>query len=268
MTTSNKPDELAFHFSSVKRLPSEALVAAPLGQGIVHKNKPSDEWEKINEGLPEDTHINRLQVCDDRLYACSDKGLFACTDRKWMSTALCVSCYQYKEFGPVGLAGTSCGLWFKENRDEQWHLMMRSDVIVYDFLYLPQYVILGTDQGLSILDRLTTTWMNCRYGSAVTSLAVFKGGIVGATEHGELLVGNKRGAFERYRMGSTYVFSIVTKNDEVFACTDRGLYRLSRIGGTIALMAVKLGCQVTDVDTDGEHLYLATLFEGVKRVNR
>ncbi|RED60241.1 hypothetical protein [Cohnella lupini] len=266
MTISTNPGELAFHFSSIKLLSSNGLVAAPLGQGIVHKQAMADEWTEINEGLPDRTHINRLQVYDDQLYACSNKGLFLCTDETWSSTELAIGCFQYKEFGEVGLAGTSCGLWFTE--DSEWHLMMRSDVIVYDFLYLPQYVVLGTNEGLSILDRLTSTWMNFKYASAVTSLAIHHGRIIGVTEHGDLLVGNKRGQFERYRMGNSFLFSVVVLNDEIFACSDRGLYRVSHIGNRTSLMALKLGHQVTDVDADDRYLYLATLFEGIQRIER
>ncbi len=266
MQISTNPGGLVFHFSSVKRLSSDELVAAPLGQGIVHKKHITDEWVEINEGLPAQTHINRLHVYDDQLYACSDKGLFYCTDETWSLTELLLGCYQYKEFGEVGLAGTTSGLWFTEGRG--WHLMMRSDVIVYDFLYLPQYVVLATNEGLSILDRLTTTWMNYKYGSAVTSLAVHRGRVIGATEHGELMVGNGQGGFDRYRMGKTFVFSVVTRDNEVFACTDRGLYRISHIRDQLSLMALKIGCQVTDVDMDDTHLYIATLFEGVQRIER
>lgn len=253
-----------FHFSSIKRLSSDDLVAAPLGQGIVHKKQMTDEWVEINEGLPKKTHINRLQVYEDQLYACSNNGLFLFTDEKWSSTELSVGCYQYKEYGEVGLAGTSYGLWCSEGH--VWRLMMRSDVIVYDFLYLPQYVVLATNEGLAILDRLTSTWMNYRFGYAVTSLAVHNGRIIGATEHGGLMVGNGQGNFERFQMGSTFIFSVVTLDGVVYACTDRGLYRMSRIRDNLTMVALKLGCQVTDVDRDETHLYLATLFEGVQRL--
>lgn len=266
MQTSQNQGGLVFHFSSVKRLSADSLVAAPLGQGIVHRTRAMEEWEEINEGLPEQTHINRLQVYEDRLFTCSNKGLFRRGDRSWQPTELCIGCYQYKEFGEVGLAGTSCGLWYTEG--SEWRLMMRSDVIVYDFLYLPQYIVLGTHEGLSILDRFTNSWMNYKTGSAITSLSVHKGRIIGATEHGELLVGNKRGAFEKYRMGNTFMFSVVTKGSELFACTDRGLYRIGSIREQIGLFALKLGCQVTDVDADSTHLYMATLFEGVKSLAR
>lgn len=45
---------------------------------------------------------------------------------------------------------------------------------------------------------------------------------------------------------------------------DRGLYRVGNVGGRPTLMALRLGLQVTDVDTDGSRLYIATLFDGVQ----
>ncbi|MFC4597899.1 hypothetical protein [Cohnella hongkongensis] len=266
MRISTNPGELAFHFSSVKRLSDDELVAAPLGKGIVYKKEAAEEWVELSDGLTEQTHINRLQVYEDRLYACANKGLFACEEGTWSPAGLSLGCYQYRRFGAVGLAATVCGLWYTEG--EEWRMMMRSDVTVYDFLYLPHYVVLGTNEGVSILDRLTTSWIHCKLDTAVTSLAVHRGVIIGATEHGELLIGNQRGGFDRYRMSGAFIFSIVDRGSEIFACTDRGLYRVGTIGGRVSLMALKIGCQVTDVDADDRRYYMATLFEGIQCMAR
>ncbi|WP_372632220.1 hypothetical protein [Cohnella sp.] len=266
MQLSTNPGGLAFHFSSVKRLSDDELVAAPLGKGIVYKKEAAEDWVEISEGLTDQTHINRLQSYEDQLYACSNKGLFLCSDGTWHSAGLSLGCYHYKQYGQVGLAATVCGLWYTEG--EEWRTMMRSDVTVYDFLYLPQYVVLGTNEGVSILDRMTTSWINCKLDTSVTSLAVHRGTIIGATEHGELLAGNRRGRFDRYRMSGAFIFSIVSRGQEIFACTDRGLYRVSSIGGRISLMALKIGCQVTDVDVDDQRYYMATLFEGIQCMAR
>jgi len=156
MNLSTNPGGLAFHFSSVKRLSDDELVAAPLGQGIVYKKEMTENWVEINEGLTDKTHINRLQVYEDQLYACSNKGLFMCNEGKWSPAGISIGCYQYREYGEIEIAGTVCGLWYAE--DVEWRLMMRSDVTVYDFLYLPQYVVLGTNEGLAILIWMTITF--------------------------------------------------------------------------------------------------------------
>jgi len=266
MHISTNPGERAFHFSSVKKLSDDELAAAPLGKGIVYKKGSADEWVEISDGLTDQIHINRLQAYEERLYACSNKGLYACREGEWSPEGLALGCYQYKQFGKIGMAATVCGLWYSE--DGEWRMMMRSDATVYDFLYLPQYVALGTHEGVSLLDRLTLSWIECKLDTAVTCLAVHRGTLIGATEHGELLVGNRRGGFDRYRMANSFIFSIVTRGQEVFACTDRGLYRVDSIGGRISLMALKIGCQVTDVDADDQHFYMATLFEGIQCMAR
>lgn len=266
MQRSDNANELAFHYSSVKRVGAERLVAAPLGRRPVLRDHVSKPWESVSDGLPETVHVNRLQATETTAYACTDKGLFALDDRAWEQTGLCVGTFQYKGYGSIGLAGTVNGLWYSEG--DRWRIMMRADAIVYDFLYLPQFVVLGTHEGLSIYDRMTSGWMHYHYQAAVTSLATHGRRIVGATEKGELLASNASGGFERYRMGNMFIFSVVTKGDAVFVCADRGLYRLSSIRGRPSLMAVKLGLQVTDVDADESRLYLATLFDGVQCMER
>ncbi|MFD0670203.1 hypothetical protein [Cohnella sp. GCM10027633] len=262
MNRSDNANELAFHYSSVKLVHDDKLVAAPLGRGIELRDSSYQPWEPANDGLPELFHVNRLQSNGGHVFACTDKGLYRLEDREWETTGLFISTFQYRQYGTIALAGTSNGLWFSEGDD--WRMMMRADAVVYDFLYLPQFVVLGTHEGLAILDRLTSSWMRYNYGAAVTSLAIHRDSIIGATEKGELLVSNSRGGFERYRMGNMFVFSIVSKGDAIYACTDRGLYRVVSVGGRPTLMAVKLGIQVTDVDTDGSRLYMATLFDGVQ----
>jgi len=266
MQRSTNPEQLSFHFSSVKKLSDDELVAAPLGKGIVYKQEGTEPWIEISDGLTDQTNINRLQAYDGNLFACSNKGLFRNAGGKWATAGLSIGCYQYRELGSIGLAGTVCGLWYREDGD--WRAMMRTDATVYDFMYFTQYVVLGTNEGLSVLDRLTLSWMNYRLDNAVTSLAIHRGTILGATEHGALLVGDRKGGFERYRMGGAFVFSLVMRGEETFACTDRGLYRVSSIGDRISLMAIKIGCQVTDVDADDERYYLATLFEGIQSMPR
>ncbi len=266
MALSEDLNEISFHYSSVKLIGGERLVAAPLGRGIELKDSLTSSWETANEGLPEPVHVNRLQSHNDRVFACTNQGLYRLDDRHWTATGLCVGTFQYRRYGTIEMAGTVSGLWFSEG--EEWRVMMRADMVVYDFLYLPQFVILCTHEGLAIFDRLTSGWMRYNGRAAVTSIAVYHRTIVGATEKGELLVGNAGGGFERYRMGGMFIFSIVAKDDSVYACTDRGLYRVSRVGNRISLMAVKIGMQVTDIYCCGEQLYLATLFDGIQCMER
>ncbi|MFC5700087.1 hypothetical protein ACFPVX_02225 [Cohnella faecalis] len=260
---SDSTPRLAFHFSTVKLLSPDSMLAVPLGQGIMHK-APESEWVQLDEGLPDDTHVNRLQVYGEDIYACTNQGLFKREENWWTPGGLGAFCYQFKQVGRVSLAGTSNGLWCKDGNE--WRALSCSGRVVYDFLYLPHFIVIGMDLGLSIYDRLAQAWMNFRLNVAVTSLIVSQGVIMGATEKGELLIGNRKGGFERYKFGSLFVFNVVNAGNESFACTDKGLYRISRFRNAPRLMAVKLGCQVTDVDSDGESLYIATLFQGVQKI--
>ena len=258
----------SLHFSSVKLLGDDTVVAAPLGRGIKRK-RGDGPWERMDEGLPADTHVNRLQVDDRTVFACADADLFEYDGAVWRSAGLGTACLQYRSFAGWRYAATTGGIRFATpDNPLQWQPMTSSRSVVYDFLILPEFIVLGTDKGLSIYDRYTQRWMHYRIGAAVTSLAVFWGVLVGVTDRGELLVGNGSGGFDSYRIGKLFLFALSAKGEDVFACADQGLYRLNRLGARCCLSAVKLGCQVTDADTDGNSIYMATLFEGIQVSDR
>ncbi|WP_270166064.1 hypothetical protein [Paenibacillus sp. SYP-B4298] len=264
MATEGKPadqDWLLFHFSSVKVFGENALIAAPMGQGVMRKYT-SGNWERVEEGLPPQTHVNRLYVQERLLSACTNNGLFYYTGEQWEASSLAIGCYQFRQVGKTSLAATQYGFW--SGMRDHWHNLAFPNEIVYDFLYLPQYIILGMEQGVAIYDRLEDDWMEFKLGAAVTSLAVFGGRVIGVTEQGELMQGDGRGGFHTFSFDGLFLFSVVTKGKDVYLCCDRGLYRLGLVGGRISLISLKLGCPVTDIDTDGDQMYLATLFEGVQ----
>ncbi|GGG23296.1 hypothetical protein [Paenibacillus abyssi] len=262
---SSRKDWFMFHFSSVKVLGEQSLVAAPMGQGVLRKDKAED-WESINNGLPGGTHVNRLYADQDQLTACTNQGLFHLHNDVWEASGLVIGCYQYKQVGRMGIAATQYGLW--SGLGGNWSQTAYPNSIVYDVLYLPQFIVLALDRGIAVYDRLTGAWMEYSLGSAVISLAAYNGIVLGVTERGELLQGNKRGGFDKINFAGMFIFSIVTKGSNVFVCSDRGLYRLSTIHNQITLLSVKLGCPVTDMDSDGSSLYLATLFEGVQMIGQ
>jgi len=254
-----------FHFSSIKIYQEHTLFAAIMGKGIVRKHLLGD-WENICEGLPLDIHINRLHIRYEHIFACTNKGLFRFANECWNETELTFSCYQYKDTGAHGMAATSYGLWYKDSGC--WKKAAYSHNVVYDFLYFPQYIILALDCGIAVYDRYVSKWAEFQLDTAVTSLAIYEGHVIGTTEHGELLYGDKKGSFEKVRFENMFLFSVIRKNREVFACTDRGLYKLTYIQGRITLFAIKLGFPVTDIDANNDSLYLATLFEGVHKMER
>lgn len=261
----NSQDLFLFHFSSIKVYQEDSLVAAHMGKGVLIKHQEG-EWEKISEGLPDDTHVNRLHVKDNHLFACTNKGLFELQNDQWQETGLAISCYQYKNIAGYQLAATPYGLWSKSMG--VWQNIAYPKSIVYDFLYMSQFIILALDYGLAMYDRFTGTWAEFPIGKAITGLAVYQGHVLGITEHGKLLQGNKQGAFEEVSFDNMFLFSIVTKGSEVYVCSDRGLFRINYIRNRITLMSVRLGCAVTDIDCDGSNMYMATLFEGIQTIDR
>ncbi|MBP1992449.1 hypothetical protein [Paenibacillus eucommiae] len=258
----NEPTRYLFHFSSIKICEDASLVAAPLGRGILRKQKESHEWENLSRGLPNNTHVNRLQVCGNQLYACTNNGLFKYGTNEWLETELAITCYQYKELEGNCFATTQYGLWCRTLGE--WKKTAYSNTIVYDFLYLPHFVILALAQGLAIYDRYMDSWMEFPMESAITSLAVYQGHILGITDKGDLLKGDKKGGFEIIHFEDHFLFSIIAKGNEVYVCSERGLYRLSYFRGDITLVSIKLGYPITDIDSDGDNLYLATLFQGIQ----
>lgn len=78
------------------------------------------------------------------------------------------------------------------------------------------------------------------------------------------MVGNKRGGFDLVRYGRIKILSVAGHGGRVYACTDRGLYRILPWNGSFHLCSVKTGAPVTDLAFDGERLFLATYYEGVQ----
>ncbi|WP_051108744.1 hypothetical protein [Paenibacillus daejeonensis] len=258
-------DWLLFHFTSVKAIDEGTLVAAPMGQGVMRK-RGEGSWEKLDAGWPADTHVNRLHFEEGEVFASTSKGLWVYRQEQWEPTPLAISCYQFRKIGRLLLAATEYGVW--TNTAEDWHKSAYGGSIVYDFLYLPQFIVLALHTGIAIYDRLTDSWMDYSFGEPVTSLAVHEGRILGVTESGKLLQTNGRGGFERIRFDHLFLFSVVMQGRAVYLCSNRGLYQATRLGGQTTIRSVKLGCPVTDMDTAGDSLFVATMFEGVLEVAR
>ncbi|MBD0379359.1 hypothetical protein [Paenibacillus sedimenti] len=257
--------DFLFHFSSIKIYNEHTLVAAPMGSGVYVRHKEGD-WEGLRQGMPEDVHVNRLIIQTGKLFACTNKGLFEfdMICELWRDTGLVIGCYQLREAGGQLWAATPYGLWSRTGTG--WHKIAYSHVRVYDFLFYPEFIILALEFGIAVYDRLVGVWMEFPFNEAVTGLAVFEGHILGVTENGTLLHGDKQGGFEQIRFPHLFLFSIVTKGSEVYACSDRGLFRISCIRDQITLISVRLGCPVTDIDCNADNLYMATLFQGIQRL--
>lgn len=263
-TETSKPwNWLLFPFSSVKAGP-DCLYAASVGHGV-YQIDAEGNWEKLGDGQPDLTNVNRLQLQHDLLHACTGSGLYEWNGDKWEHDGLSIPCYQYRKIGGSSYTATESGLWSKSG--SKWENIACPDKRVYDFIHLPQYVIIAHESGISLYDRFMDDWAHFELQTSVTSLAVFKGHLIGSGDNGELLIGDKKGKFDRVRFGKTFIFSVLAKGKDIYVCTDRGLFQLAYICNQVTLLSIKLGCPVTDVDMQGESLYLATLFQGIQTVN-
>lgn len=287
----NRDGSEILNFSSIKLINNHTLVAAPLGRGLVKRTLHSD-WEPMMEGLPEETLINRLQVERNQLFASTNEGLYVWKDGEWVFNGLVLDCHQFRIREGGMLAATSCGLWRLDlaedpyaqddmlvgqpsSRDEaeghhgKWEMIIRTSSVLYDFLFLRKYIVMALGKGLSLYNRYTRRWLDCDFGYAVTSVAASKTHVLGTTDKGELVVVDLDGNCDRFKFDDIFIFAIVPSGDQLYVCTDRGLYKIVYWGGnTPRLVSVSLGSHVTDIDFDGKNLYMATLFEGVKIVEK
>jgi len=249
------------HFSSVKVGSDRTLVAASPGQGIYLKAE-NEDWRLLSEGLPEGTTVNRLQMSGGVTYACTNKGLFRLKLNEWQIEELGQPCYQYKEEWGYGFAATQSGLYYKAEDD--WKESAYKNSIVYDFLFTPHYLYIGLEDGISMYDRITDRWADFELGFGVTALAATMDNLFGSTEKGELVVSNGHGGFSTIQFPDIFIFSVISKHARVYVCTDRGLYRIGRLGERLTLYSVRPGVPVTDIDWLGTELYMATLSKGVQ----
>lgn len=253
---------LLFPFSSVKASPY-GVFAASVGYGVYEIDHALN-WDKLSAGLLETTNIYRLQLHQELLHACTNNGLFEWMGDSWENDGLTLPCYQFSRLGGASYAATDDGLWIRTG--SKWRQLSCEGKRVYDFLSLPQYVIAGHDSGISLYDRFMDEWTHFDLKRSVTSLAVFQGHLIGTSDKGELLVGDKNGRFEVIQFGKTFIFSLAAKGGYIYVCTDQGLFRLAFIANKLMLLSVKLGFPVTDVDVQGDQLYMATLFQGVQMI--
>ncbi|MBD2872888.1 hypothetical protein [Paenibacillus arenilitoris] len=254
---------LLFPFSSIKA-GADGLYAASVGHGVYHIDAEGN-WDKLHAGLPEWTHVNRLQLQHDLLHACTDSGLYEWNGDGWKNDGLNAPCYQFRKIGGTCYAATDCGLWTKAG--SRWEKAACEGKRVFDFLNLPQYLIVAHEGGISLYDRFMDDWAHFDLQTSVTSLVTFKGHLIGSSDTGELIIGDKKGRFDRVRFGRPFLFSVLSKGRDVYACTDRGLFQLAMIREQVTLLPVKLGCPVTDVDMQGDSMYMATLFQGIQSIS-
>lgn len=239
------------------------LLASSVNEGIF-RIEAGGAWVRSDRGLPKGTDVYRLESAGNNVYACTNKGLYRLQDDRWELTVVTGTCSRLIQKEGILMAAADSGLWVKDKYG--WLNMDYTDQPVYDVLATSTLIYMAQPFGLTILDRYTQAMDEIRLGTGVNSLAVLQGALVGATTGGDLLVGNKRGGFELARFGRIKLFSVAEAAGRVYACTNRGLYRILNWNGRCHLCSVKLGFPVTDLVHDEKKLYLATYFEGIQNL--
>lgn len=253
---------LPLSFSSIVSCKAQ-LYAASLG-GEIFLKEDGEAWQLIaspdnGDGIT----INRLTTNGAALFACTDMGLYALRGQEWEAEELSMPCYHYKADGNVRYAATAYGL-FADN-GSGWQPAAANDRKVYDLLNGPQFLVIAHETGFSIYDRMMDDWLSFNSGTGITSLTVCQGYLLGAAEDGRLLVGNKKGGYDLIRFPGMLLFSVIRRGMEIFACSDKGLFRVGIANGNPILFSMFCGGPVIDMDIAGNECFCATLYEGIRQ---
>lgn len=250
--------------TSLALLSDGSLMASAVSGGLF-KIDTEGRWFRMNPALPDDAAVIRLETDEETVYACTNKGLFILSDDCWTPTRIKVPCHRLRGKGGVLYAATDSGLWYRFN--DSWVRTSYTDDPLYDLFQTPQMIFMAQTRGITVFDRYTQSMSDFRMNTLVSSLCVLNGNLLGASGAGDLMVADRQGQFELVRYGRVKIFSLSSRGGRVYACTDRGLYRLLFWKGKYHLCSVKLGAPVTDVVFGEEKLYLATYFEGIRTIS-
>lgn len=252
---------LVSQYNSILVGPDASVYAAIVLKGIVKLSESGKQiW--LHKGWPPEAMVNRLQMYNNTLYACTNKGLFLYRNEEWKATDIQLPCYQIREKAGFGFAATESGLWC--GAGHQWKCSAFANKLVCDFISLPHFLIVGLGDGIYFYKRDTFEWGQLYEGHSITSLAVFYNQLIATTNQGEFIVGTGRDHFEALRFGQMYASHLISKGNDVFLCTDKGLFRLGFIDDEIQLLSVKNDCLVADIDIFKNKLYMATYFSGIQ----
>ncbi|QGQ95940.1 hypothetical protein EHS13_14185 [Paenibacillus psychroresistens] len=192
---------LVSQYNSILVGPDATVYAAIVSRGIV-KVAESGKQDLLLEGWPPNTTVNRLQMYNNTLYACTSQGLFLYRNQEWKATEIQIPCYQIRENGGFGFAATASGLWCGSGH--QWKCSAFAGKTVYDFISLPHFLIVGLSEGIFFYKRDTFDWGKLYEGHSITSLAVFYNQLIATTDQGEFIVGTSRDHFEALRFGEMF----------------------------------------------------------------
>ncbi|CAN7412618.1 hypothetical protein LJR153_002663 [Paenibacillus sp. LjRoot153] len=251
---------LSLKFTTLTASLDGVLYAGTEGHGVVQFS-PLRSWESASEGLPAQVHVYRLDWVETQLFASTSHGLYHLEEEIWQQTSVTDPCYASIGWGDRFVLtenGLLCG------NDDEWLPLAFRGKKTYDLLVTPHFIFLGYEDGVACYDLFTGDWCSMPLHQAVTSLAVFNTKLVGTTERGGLVVGNKNGGFNQHRFEGMFLNRLVTHRGEVYVCANTGLYKLSEIRGNVILHALNAQAEVTDLLIWRDMMVISTRDSGIK----
>lgn len=248
-----------FRFSTIAML-GGAPAAAAIARGVYWMH-PDGSWRMLHEGLPGEALIYRLRVVRQTLFAATSKGLYMLSENKWLATEIDFPCYDVTDQDGYLMASSARGLLC--DMIGKWISVAYPTTSAYQLLVTPEFLFLGFGQGIAMYDCWTGLWEEFPMRTGVSSLAVYRKRLVGATRCGRLIVGDMQGGFNHVRFAGIRIHSLVQRQSDVFVCTDRGLFMLQTLKERLLLRSVYPGCSATDLAFDDSGLWLSTLDRGV-----
>lgn len=259
----SEQDRQGLLLTTITALDDGSFMASAVNGGILYIPQDGD-WIRTDYGLPEHAVIHMLETVDGTVYACTNKGLFMLEEDRWKQTNIGVPCYRLRGSGGVLYAAAEDGLWYMIH--ERWVRTDYAEGAVYDVFLSPQMIFMAQKEGLAVYDRYTQSYAYFPMACPVSSLTVLHGRLVAAGANGSLMIGNKKGGFDLFQYGNIGIFSIAAAKGRVYACTNKGLYRLIGWNGHYHLCSVKLGYPVTDLACHDGQLLLSTYLGGIQTI--
>ncbi|OCT15546.1 hypothetical protein A8709_15840 [Paenibacillus pectinilyticus] len=253
-------DLLSLRFTTLTASSDGILYAGTEGHGVVQFT-PLRSWECASEGLPEGVHVSRLDWVEGQLFASTRLGLYRLEDDVWQQTSVTDSCYRAIGWGDRFVL-TENGLLCGNNED--WLPLAYRGKKTYDLLVTPHFIFLGYEDGVAFYDLFTGDWCTMPLPEAVTSLAVFNSMLIGTTESGSVVMGNKKGGFLQHRFEGMFINRLVPHRGSVYACADTGLYKLIEFRGSFMMQALNAQAEVTDLLIWRDMMVISTRESGIK----
>lgn len=248
-----------YKFSTLVRSYEGYVYAGTFGQGVLRMSL-NGSWHVWSEGLPADLTIYRLQRMGTEIYAATEKGLFILKNNEWQPAGIEIPCYHIVD-SCSRFAMTGSGLMY--SNEGQWLPFAYPKESCYDFLMTPQFLFIALSSGIAYYDLFTGTWDKFAFRHAVTSLAVFHQSLIGVMADGSLVVGNKKGGFITTAFEEMFIYKLSTYQGNVFACSNKGLFKIIMLQDRLVLQSLGIHCAVTDIVFADKHMLIATLHKGI-----